>query len=217
MENKKGFYDEIYENYKNLSLVEVEELLLRCNEEEKESFIRMLEKCCLKRDLKKELIREEIQDKEKIEQNYKEYEEKLLSFIEKMVLMVAGYISFTLTGFNLWKIRVSGILGIPLVMVLGALFLKRVMRYKFYKNKYEKNFLENKMLRVYCDGLIESSVLTLGIFAMLYFLGYIICSSKIAIIFTGIFVLIYCIIRLFILKWYLRIGRRKLWLKMLKK
>lgn len=208
MENKKGFYDEIYENYKNLSLAEVEELLLRCNEEEKESFIRMLERCCLKRDLKKEIVKEENQDKEKIEQNYKEYEEKLLVFIEKMVLMVAGYISFTLTGFNLWKIRVSGILGIPLVMVLGALFLKRVMRYKFYKNEYEKNFLENKMLRVYCDGLIESSVLTLGIFAMLYFLGYIICSSKIAIILTVIFVLAYCIIRLFILK---------LCLKMLKK
>ena len=66
MENKKGFYDEIYENYKNLSLSEVEELLLRCNEEEKESFIKMLEKCCIKRDLKEEVIKEENQEKEKI-------------------------------------------------------------------------------------------------------------------------------------------------------
>lgn len=178
MENKKGFYDEIYENYKNLSLAEVEELFSRYNEKEKESFIRMLEKCCLKRDLKKEIVKEENQEKEKIEQNYKEYEEKLLSFIEKMVLMVAGYISFALTGFSMDKIRISGILGIPLIMVLGALFLKRVIRYKFYKNKYEKickeNYLENKIKGFDCDGLINICISILYIFGIFYYLGCII-------------------------------------------
>lgn len=181
MENKKGFYDEIYENYKNLSLAEVEELLLRCNEEEKESFIKMLEKCCIKRDLKEEVIKEENQEKEKIEEKYREYEEKLLSFVEKMVLMVAGYISFALTGFSIDKIRISGILGIPLIMVLEALFLKRVIRYKFYKNKYEKickeNYLENKIKGFDCDGLINICIFILYVFGVFYYLGCILGLS----------------------------------------
>lgn len=178
MENKKGFYDEIYENYKNLSLSEVEELLLRCNEEEKESFIKMLEKCCIKRDLKEEVIKEENQEKEKIEEKYREYEEKLLSFVEKMVLMVAGYISFALTGFSIDKIRISGILGFPLIMLLTALLFKRIGKYIFYKGKYEKiykeNYLENKIKGFGCDRFINICILIFYIFCIFYYSEYII-------------------------------------------
>lgn len=201
MENKKGFYDEIYENYKNFSLTEVEELFSRYNEEEKEIFIKMLEKCCLKRDLKKELIEEEIQEKEKIGQEYKEYEEKLLVFIEKMVLMVAGYISFALNDFNIWKIRDSGILGFPLIMLLGALLLKRALKYRIYKREYEKicreSYLENKISKFNCDSFIEICILTLIVFVIQYFFKYIIFLPKIAEIVSILFVMIYLFIILF--------------------
>lgn len=207
MENKKGFYEEIYENYKNLSFAEVEKLFLRYNEEEKENFIRMLEKYWLKRELKEEVIKEENQEKEKIEEKYREYEEKLLSFIEKMVLMVAGYISFALTGFSMDKIRISGILGFPLIMLLNALLFKRIGKYIFYKGKYEKickkNYLENKIRGFDCDGFINACVFILAIFCMFFYLIYIVgislekFTSIIIVILTFLIVLI--IIILFIL------------------
>ena len=192
MENKKGFYDEIYENYKNLSLTEVEELLLRCNEEEKESFIRMLENCCLKRDLKKELIKEEKnQEKEKIEQEYKEAEKNFINV--SLVSMIVGIIehkNIVLELVNFERINPNNILIISAIMVYGALFLRSLAKYIFYRKKYKEickeAFLETKIGRFNCDNFLEISVMILFIFIIL--IGtknkgrYVVCA----------FVLVYC-------------------------
>lgn len=191
MENKKGFYDEIYENYKNLSLAEVEELLLRCNEEEKESFIRMLERCCLKRDLKKELIEEEIQEKEKIEQNCKEAEKEFINMsLVSMVIGIIEHKNIVLELVNFERINPDDILIISAIMVYGALFLRSLAKYIFYRKKYKEickeAFLETKIGRFNCDSFLEISVMILFIFIIL--IGtknkgiYVVCA----------FVLIYC-------------------------